>query len=488
MFFTDYEFLFLFLPVALAGFYLARRFRLAVPAEYWLVLLSLFFYWALDRDNIVTLLGSAAINYLLAWQVASNRERRPGLALALLWVGIGFNVLFLLAFKYVGAWLGISWPAAIPLGISFFSIQHIAYLVSTYGEDPARPPFRRFVLFTAFFPYVVAGPIVLKKDLMDQYDRLPESDAGRLILPALTLFSMGLFKKVVLADSVTSTIDVVFSAANHHGALSAADAWLGALLYTLQIYFDFSGYSDMAAGVAGLFGIRLPRNFHSPFKASSIMEFWRRWHMSVTRFFTNFVYLPLVVKLMRIVIGRRIDGEVVRFVVTVLVPMIATFVLIGVWHGAGANFLAFGLLMGAALSINHLWIKLRRPALPKGLGWLLTMAIVVAGMTLDRSPNLDAAKVVFGAMAGLGGSAGTLVDVPFSLAWVAGLGAVALFAPNTHEIMARHPVVLDEEWEDAPKWTLRWSPRPLGVVFASLAFSIALVFIPKAAQFIYYRF
>jgi alginate O-acetyltransferase complex protein AlgI len=219
----------------------------------------------------------------------------------------------------------------------------------------------------------------------------------------LTLFSLGLFKKVVFADNIGVYVDQVFNAAAHGGALSSFDAWSGALLYTLQIYFDCSGYSDMAAGLAGIFGISLPRNFHSPLKAQSIMDFWRRWHMSMTRFFTEFVYLPLAVKMMRIVVRRRIRGPA-RFVLTLLVPMVVTFLLIGIWHGAGSNFLIFGLMMGLALSINHAWIKLDLPVLPKGIGWLITMAVVVTGMIFDRALNLNVAAVVLQSMVGLGDS------------------------------------------------------------------------------------
>jgi alginate O-acetyltransferase complex protein AlgI len=292
----------------------------------------------------------------------------------------------------------------------------------------------------------------------------------------------------VLADSVSPYVATVFSAANEGAALSTADAWCGALLYPLQLYFDFSGYSDMAAGVAALFGIRLPRNFHSPYKATSIMEFWRRWHMTVTKFFTTFVYVQLVMKLMRFAIRHRIGG-VPRFALTVLVPMIATFLLIGVWHGTGANFLAFGLLMGVALSINHVWVKFEYPALPMGAGWLLTMLVVIGGMIFDRSADMAAAASVLQSMIGAGGGV-VLLDMSAVGLWLLGLGALALFAPNTHEIMTNHRVVLEEAWDDtsALRGRFRWSPGSTGLAVSSALFCISVVFIPRAADFIYYRF
>jgi alginate O-acetyltransferase complex protein AlgI len=488
MFFTSYEFLFLFLPVAFVGFYLLQKYQLTVLAECWLVLLSLVFYWTLDGYQFLALLASAFTNYVLSFYIGRYKQGQPRRSFGILWAGIAFNVLFLLSFKYIGTWFKLPWSVAVPLGISFFSLQQITYLVGTYSENLPRPPLHRYLLFISFFSYVVAGPVVTAKEIVPQYEQMSRQRCLQLLLPAVTLFSLGLFKKVVLADNIAPYVDKVFTASGELKMLSAADAWCGALLYPLQLYFDFSGYSDMAAGLAGIFGIHLPRNFHSPYKAGSIMDFWRRWHMSVTRFFTHFVYMQLVVKLMRIAIRRHLRG-VPRFVVTVLLPMILTFLLIGVWHGAGTNFVAFGLLMGIALSINHVWALKERPALPKGVGWLLTMAVVVCGMIFDRSANLSASLNVFKAMAGLGGGAKELLDLPVVAAWLSALWAVALFAPNTHEIMGKYGVVLKDAWDDVPaRWKrLQWSLSPWGVAFEALAFSISIVFIPQAADFIYYR-
>jgi D-alanyl-lipoteichoic acid acyltransferase DltB (MBOAT superfamily) len=488
MFFTSYEFLFLFLPVAFVGFQVLLRRGYPALAEGWLILLSLLFYWSLDRYQVVALLASVVVNYAIGLLSYRYKQTRPRAAFFALWSGICFNVLFLLSFKYVGAWFEISWPISIPLGISFFSLQQIAYQVSVYSEDLPRQPFHRHLLFVCFFPYVVAGPVLLANEAFPQLEKLSWQRSLQLLLPALTLFSLGLFKKVVLADSVSSHVETVFAAANDGTALSAVDAWCGALLYPLQLYFDFSGYSDMAAGIAALFGIRLPRNFHSPYKATSIMEFWRRWHITVTRFFTTFIYVQLVMKFMRFAIARRIAG-VSRFALTVLVPMIVTFLLIGVWHGAGANFIAFGLLMGIALSVNHVWVRQQYPAPPMGTGWLLTMLVVIIGMIFDRSADMTSAASVLQSMIGLGGGAGVL-DGPTVAVWLVALGAIALFGPNTHEIMADYAVVLEEAWDDASarRGYFRWSPGSGGLAVASALFCISVVLIPRAGDFIYYRF
>lgn len=490
MFFTSYEFLFLFVPIAWVGCatLLARGQRR--PATLWLVALSLVFYWSLDGRHLLYLLASVAVNYLVVrGLVASRAAAQAGTARALLLLGVAFDIGYLIALKYIGTFTGDGTPASIPLGISFFTLQQIGFLLAVYNDDDAAtPPLQRYLLFVCFFPYVIAGPVVTKQEMLVQFEGLSVERMRKLFLPALTLFSLGLFKKVVFADNLGVHVDRVYGAVSHGAVLSTADAWGAAALYTLQIYFDFSGYSDMAAGLAGLFGLNLPRNFQSPLKAASIMEFWRRWHMSATRFFTNHIYLPLVLKLTRIALKRRF-GPVVRYLFTVLVPMLITFFLIGIWHGAGVTAMVFGLLMGAAISLNHLWMKLEGPRLPRALGWVLTMLVVVVGMVFSRSDDMATASTVLSAMAGASGSS-HLLDPPTVLGWLALLGFVAVATPNTNDIMDAFPVVLKETWDQLPRWQarLQWQHGTLGVTFAALVFCLSAVLIPKAAQFIYYRF
>lgn len=495
MFFTSYQFLFLFVPVAWAGCLLLHQGRLERTAAWWLVALSLVFYASLDAQHLPQLLVSIGVNYAAVALIHRYRRSNERAAWLCMQAGVAFNIGFLVWLKYADLlWggTGEGATASIPLGISFFTVQQIACLVSTCNDDDAAcPPMHRYALFVTFFPYVIAGPIVTRQEVMGQLGDLSAQRMKKLLLPALTLFSLGLFKKVVFADNLGLQVDPVFQAAAQGQPLSAADAWAGAALYTLQIYFDFSGYSDMAAGLAGLFGLHLPRNFHSPLKACSLMEFWRRWHMSATRFFTNFLYLPLVLKLMRLAVRWRLGG-LMRYVVTVLLPMLVTFFLIGIWHGAGITAMVFGLLMGAAISVNHLWIKLQLPGLPRWAGWLLTMGVVVVGMVFSRADDMAMADAVLHAMAGLGtgGGGAALLDPSIVLAWLLLLGAVVLLAPNTSEIMERFPVVLKETWDALPAWQERfkWHQGTRGAVLASLIFCVSAALIPKAAQFIYYRF
>lgn len=485
MFFTDYEFMFAFLPVAVIGFHWLNKLGRHTLALGWLFILSLGFYWALDGWNMLALLLCISVNLLVLWQTARQRQLNPGTARWLLGAGVIFNILFLIYFKYAGLFISSLSSVAVPLGISFFTLQQIAYLVSSSNQRADAPPPLKYFLFNTFFPYVIAGPLVSRKEV--SFDAA-EGKAWSGLLPGLALFSFGLFKKVVIADSVAPYVATVFNAVNRGHLVTQADAWLGATLYTLQMYFDFSGYSDMAIGLALLFGLRLSRNFHSPYKATSIMEFWRRWHMSVTRFFTQYVYMVLAVKCTRLSKARQLQGFV-AYLLEVALPMMVTFLLIGVWHGAGANFLLFGLLMGLALSVNHWWAKRVKREVPAVLGWILTMLVVIVGMVLDRSADMDAAGRLLRSMLGATGAQSTLLEGFSPLLWLVALTGVVVSLPNTNEIMGKYPAAIKESWDDRPKWLrLQWAPDSWGLSASALALSMSIIFIPRASSFLYYRF
>jgi alginate O-acetyltransferase complex protein AlgI len=482
MFFASFEFIGIFLPVVFGGFFLLQATRQKTIAAYWLIACSCFFYWSLDEQHLLQLFESAIANYLLSLAIVSARRRDRRHASMVMWAGVVFNIAFLCWFKYGAA-------ASIPLGLSFFTIQQIAYLVSTLNSDDPSPTFGRYLLFISFFAYVIAGPVVTREEMFSQFDDMSARRMRTMFLPALTLFSFGLFKKVVFADNIGGYVDQVFAASGHGVALTAADAWSASGLYTLQLYFDFSGYSDMAAGLAALFGINLPRNFHSPLKATSVMEFWRRWHMSATRFFTHYLYLPLVLRVMRLVVPFRLTG-VTQFLVTVLFPMLLTFLLIGVWHGAGMTAVVFGLMMGLAIAVNHTWRKLALPSIPGALGWLITMAVIVVGMVFSRADDMSMAGGLLRAMSGVNAGATPILDMSAAMPWLVSLTAVCVVLPNTHEIMAAFPLVISESWADVPKWQRRlmWSNGIVGSAVSSAVLFGTIVLIPKAAQFIYYRF
>jgi alginate O-acetyltransferase complex protein AlgI len=362
MTFTTYTFLMLFLPVVVAGYYaLSRVFTDSRPGLLWLLAASLLFYGSLGPGYLVIIIGSVLFNFAVSWWMTSQppessaRQRILGL-------GIVGNLVLLGTYKYTGfladnlnAVMGTHFEAlsvAYPIGLSFYTFIQIGYLIDTSVGQVQRPTFLRYALFGTFFPYVTAGPIVRPREIFDQLDTpVRRRIGGTQIAVGATMFAMGLFKKAVLADSVAPYAGTLFTFASGHDNIGASNAWLGMLAYTLQLYFDFSGYTDMALGIGYILGIRLPINFNSPLKATSIIEFWRRWHMTMTRWFTDFIYTPLAAAMMR----RSLRGgysTAARLLVVLCLPVIVTFLLVGLWHGAGWGFVIWGAIQGAAMTVN----------------------------------------------------------------------------------------------------------------------------------------
>lgn len=489
MFFTDYEFMFVFLPVALVGYRWLNKLQVKAMPLAWLFMLSLIFYWTLDDWNVLALLLSVGVN-MAVLRLGSQLRQNSKATQWLLAFGVSFNILFLVYFKYAGLFFSSLSSTAVPLGISFFTLQQIAYLVSSFSQSADASPPLEYALFNTFFPYVIAGPLVTRKEFtFGTATTYPEPENPlNYLLPGTTLFSFGLFKKVVIADSIAPYVASVFDAINRGQDVTQANAWLGATLYTLQMYFDFSGYSDMAIGLALLFGLRLSRNFDSPYKATNIMDFWRRWHMTVTRFFTQHVYTVLVVKCTRFS-KRQGFQNLLAYLVETATPMVITFLLIGIWHGAGANFVLFGLLMGAALSVNHWWAKRVKRELPPALSWSLTMLVVIVGMVLDRSADIDAATRLFRSMLGMTGAQTDLLPELTPLLWLIVLTGVVVGLPNTNEIMGKYPAAMNDAWGDRPKWgRLHWAPNSWGLSASAFSLAMSIIFIPKASSFLYYRF
>lgn len=464
MLFHSVPFLFGFLPLALAGFVLATRAQERLPAVAWLTAASLFFYAWWNVSHLALLVASVAGNYAYAQVLARHRER------AFVVTGVALNLLVLGWFKYFNFFidsaallLGIA-PAhlaiALPLGISFFTFQQIAYLVDVYHGHPPAPNFLYYVLFVAFFPHLIAGPILHHADVIPQFQKpsvfriQPQN-----LAVGSTIFAIGLYKKVVFADGISVYAETVFNAAVD----SPPDfftAWSGVLAYTMQIYFDFSGYSDMAIGLARLFGVRLPLNFHSPYKAVNIIDFWRRWHMTLSRFLRDYLYIPL---------GGNRRGGFRRYI-----NLMITMLLGGLWHGAGWTFVIWGGLHGCYLVVNHLWRRARHSmgserASPTAAGtWLarfLTFGAVVVAWVFFRAADVATAWTMLSSLAGMNGvifpepwrpAIGSLVDgvagVSFgpspgldgaAFGWIGFLLLVVWFAPNTQELLARYKPAFD---------------------------------------------
>lgn len=336
MLFNSYSFIFLFLPITFAGFFLIARIGHRLAAL-WLALASIFFYGWWDSRYVALLLASIALNYSAGYLISRVRADNPQTRWAslLLWGGVGGNLVLVGYFKYADFFIGTAnvltgWHWALmhvvlPLGISFFSFTQIAFLVDAYrGLAKEYNPIH-YLLFVTYFPHLIAGPVLHHKQMMPQFHRREtyRFDIGN-VNTGLTIFTIGLCKKVLLADQFALYANPVFDAVAAGGQANTVEAWVAALSYTLQLYFDFSAYSDMAIGLSKLFNVDLPVNFNSPYKALNITDFWRRWHMTLSTFLRDYLYIPL---------GGNRHGQVRRYV-----NLAATMVLGGLWHGANWTF------------------------------------------------------------------------------------------------------------------------------------------------------
>jgi D-alanyl-lipoteichoic acid acyltransferase DltB (MBOAT superfamily) len=402
MLFNSYQFIFIFLPVVLLAYYLLNHLEQARLSRAWLVLTSLFFYAFWNPAYLPLLLLSLFVNYALSYalkvSVVSAVKR------AWLVLGLGFNLGLLAYFKYANFFVNtvnqlfqtelVLTTILLPLAISFFTFQQIAYLVEWFRGTSTWYSFLDYSLFVVFFPQLIAGPIVHAHEILPQFARGPQRLRPDDIAIGLTIFLLGLFKKILIADSVAQYATPVFGAAATGAPLTLLEAWGGVLAYTFQLYFDFSGYSDMAIGLGRMFGITIPKNFDAPYKALNITEFWRKWHITLSRWLRDYLYIPL---------GGSRKGEPRRYF-----NLMLTMLLGGLWHGAGWTFVVWGGLHGLYLVVHQVWSKVGvaakfNNAWGRGLSRLLTFTAVVVGWVFFRAESWEAANLHLRAMFGLGG-------------------------------------------------------------------------------------
>ncbi len=391
MLFNSFAFLLVFLPVSLTMHWLVERFRPEWRLPLLLILSFLFYgYW--DWRFAPLLAGSILVNWLVA-QVFLQSGRGILITLALT-----ANLIVLGIFKYFNFFAGIftllpgvsapKWDIALPLGISFFTFHHVMYLVDLKAGRAPRYGLLRYALYIAFFPQVLAGPLVRWSEIMHQFDERPykRPDAAERFAKGLMLLTLGLVKKVFIGDPLAEYVNPIFNQAATGGTVTFLEAWQATLGFTFQIYFDFSGYTDMALGMALMLGIVLPQNFNKPYTATSLQDFWRRWHMTLSRFLRDYLYIPL---------GGSRNGLAVQ-----VGALFATMALGGLWHGAGLTFVAWGVAHGVGLGVGVLW---RRAGLhmPQWAGWALTMLFVMFTWVLFRAPTFEAALRIYDGMMGL---------------------------------------------------------------------------------------
>jgi D-alanyl-lipoteichoic acid acyltransferase DltB (MBOAT superfamily) len=482
----------------------------------------LVFYGWWNPAYLVLILFSMFFNYLVGSRLAQSAfgaggPHRKRLMIA----GVAVNLGLLFYFKYfnffidtINASVGTSFvfeKIVLPLAISFFTFQQITYLVDSYRGDAKVYDLVEYALFVTFFPQLIAGPIVHHSEMMPQFAR-PETFRFRHRNLAIggSIFIIGLSKKVVLADNVAGFADPAFDVASHGAALTFFEAWGGVLAYTFQLYFDFSGYSDMAIGLGRLFGIRLPLNFNSPYKAENIIEFWRRWHMTLSRFLRDYLYIPL---------GGNRHGRVRRYG-----NLMVTMLLGGLWHGAGWTFVVWGGLHGAYLVVNHVWRWARRAVglgaaadRPTWLARIVTFTAVAVAWAYFRADSVAAANGLVMGMAGVNGfllpeSYGRLLGPvgewlgsmgwrfaddtgvfqgATQVVWLTALLFIAWFVPNTQQIMRTYRPALEvsaiDRLRGAERW-LQWRPGAWAVVAVATLAAISLLSLNRVSAFLYFQF
>ena len=398
MLFNSYEFIFAFLPITFFIYFYLNHKRLTIAGKGFLVFSSLFFYSWWNIAYLPIILTSMLFNYIIGTSLNQGRkeDNHRFSKKILLTFAIVSNLTLLAYFKYMDFFIeninlisGSEIPLlhlALPLAISFFTFQQIAYLVDSYRKETKEYDFLNYSLFVTFFPQLIAGPIVHHSEMMPQFAKTKNKVKNyRNIAMGLFIFSIGLFKKVVIADNFAIWATVGFDGDIQ---LTFFEAWVTSLSYTFQLYFDFSGYADMAIGLALLFNIKLPINFNSPYKATDIQDFWRRWHITLSRFLKDYIYIPL---------GGNRKGEF-----RVYTNLIATFLLGGIWHGAGWTFIFWGLLHGIALVINRVWSKLGFK-LWTWLAWLITFNFINIAWVFFRAKEWDDAIRILSGMLGFNG-------------------------------------------------------------------------------------
>jgi D-alanyl-lipoteichoic acid acyltransferase DltB (MBOAT superfamily) len=523
MLFNSYIFIAFFLPITLIVFFLIGGRDKHREAIAWLVAASLFFYGWWNPAYLGLLLGSILFNYAIGVALG-NRDREKSSGKVLLAFGIAANLCVLGYFKYANFFInnlntisGSSYhleAIILPLGISFITFQKIAYLVDAWKGHAQGYSFLNYCLFVVFFPQLLAGPIVHHKEVMPQFahNSVYKFSHDNMAIGA-TIFVIGLFKKLVLADSIAKFSTPVFEGAEAGVVLTFLDAWTGALAYTFQLYFDFSGYSDMAIGLARMFGIQLPLNFNSPYKANNIIDFWRRWHMTLSRFLRDYLYIPL---------GGNRKGRIRRHI-----NLFITMLLGGLWHGAGWTFVAWGGLHGLYLVINHAWrhfvdkhfSRVDSKRVYRFAARLLTFIAVVVAWVFFRAESMDGALAMLKGMAGMNGlilperyvdglnragDLGTALQAAgytfgelayfkgpvigqFILAFI-----IAFWLPNTQQFMREHKPAYEATHGgiDTPsslRW-LVWRPTVIwALIIVVLAFS-AIRQMTSVSEFLYFQF
>jgi D-alanyl-lipoteichoic acid acyltransferase DltB (MBOAT superfamily) len=538
--FNSQTFIFLFLPVTVAGFFAFGRASRTLALG-WLILASVFFYAWWNPLNVLIMAPSILINFSLARMLLrlSEDEKSQVTARLVLILGLVFNVMFLGYFKYINFLRGVTndvigtnfvlTQVILPLGISFITFQKIAFLIDVHGGRVKSFTLRDYLLFVLFFPQLIAGPIVHYREMMPQFHNVSARFNKEGVAIGLTLFVFGLFEKAFFADNIAPLVTPIYQEAAAGRPISFLLAWMAAFGFTLQIYFDFCGYTDMALGLGRLFGIRLPPNFNSPLRASSIIDYWLRWHMTLTRFLTAYIYNPLSLSLTRRRFAKGLPGLGGRnttfgaFVSLLMFPTLLTMAVSGIWHGAGYLFLVWGLLHGFYLTVNHAWRLIATRLWPNRasyerfmtpIGLALTLVAVAVSMVFFRSPTMAAATNILQGLVGLHGVGlpVPLYDLLAKMDWLQGTGItaevwyagnfkwlamwisvllfIALACPNTLEILAPYEPALGVKERPMTSGIRvpEWRPSVAWAMVLAMVAVLGISRLSSPSEFLYWQF
>ncbi len=470
MLFNSYAFIFAFLPVALMGYFTLNHFKQITMGKYWLVAASLYFYSYWNVKNLPLLLTSIVVNYFIGHYLHKNISWKK----TLFQLGLVFNIGLLCFFKYAGL-VGFA-QIALPLGLSFYTLQQIGFLVDSYEGLAEEKSFLDYAVFVSFFPQLISGPIVHYQMMMPQIE---SAENKRFKLDQFSLglfvFCIGLTKKVLISEAFATWAKPGF---DEHTTLDFLLAWKTSLSYTFQLYFDFSGYTDMAIGIGHMFNVKLPHNFNSPFKSKSVIEFWSRWHMSLSQFINTYIFTPLVRAMPKI-----------NFRNTMIATFLAMFIA-GVWHGAGWTFVVYGALHGAALVVNHIRKK-KKKKFPGWLSWFITFNFINITFVIFRAKTLaDAGKVLIGMM-GLSGvvvpklgikSVGALKEYGFKMG--------SYLYPDDYFLII---MFLGTSWvlykfRNTSELEKTFKPDTRIAIYCGIAFVFCLFGMNRITEFIYFNF
>ncbi len=486
MLFNSYEFIIAFLPIVFFIYFYLNKNKLTEASKALLVISSLTFYSWWNTIYLPLILISMLFNYTLGTSISKKKQHKLVSPKILVTIGILSNIALLGYFKYCDFFIkNINYIVntnipllnlALPLAISFFTFQQIAYLIDSYKKETKEYNFLNYGLFVTFFPQLIAGPIVHHKEMMPQFNN-PKNKIINLknISKGFYIFGVGLFKKVIIADTFSIWATNGF---DHTNELTCIEAWITSLSYSFQLYFDFSGYTDMAVGVALLFNIKLPINFNSPYKASNIQEFWRRWHITLSRFLKDYIYIPLG--------GNRCNN------IKVISNLIITFLIGGIWHGAGWNFIFWGLLHGIALVFYRIW-KLLGFKLNYILGWFITFNFVNIAWIFFRANNWNDSFNVIKGMLGLNGIYLPNVfnnklhilsnyNIKFG-PWINHING-NLFTP----IWVTLGFIIVLGFKNSIEQTIKFKRNYKTAIFSGLLFGYSIASINKVSEFLYFNF